>query len=197
MNKKTIITLTLALVCSTSISFAQKFKIIEGKKDALKGSTQINTVFDYSNLSVGKYDNEADYIEKKKTDYNNKESGRGNRWEKSWNSDREKRYEPQFIELFNKNGEGMKAGKFSDAPYTMTIHTTAIEPGYNIGISRANAETDGEIIITETGNPEKIILKISFKGAKGRTFGGGDFDTGLRISECYALLGKSLAKYLN
>lgn len=197
MNKKSLMVICTMLMLTTQLCFAQKFKVKEGDKSVLKGSTEINLTFDYSHFSVGKFDNEEDYIAKKKADYNKKESGKGDSWEKSWKADREERFEPQFTELFNKHGEGMKVGNFSTAKYTITIVTSSIEPGYNIGISRKNADVDGEVVVTETGHPDKVVLRISFTGAVGRTFGGGDYDTGLRVQESYALLGKSLAKYLN
>ena len=185
-----IAALFLMLAQTTS---AQKFKVKDGDISVLKDVKEFNVVFDYSHVSVGKFDNEEDYISKKKADYNKKESGKGNTWEKAWKSDRKKRFEPQFIELFNKHGEGMTVGDFANSKYTMTIVTTFVEPGYNVMVSRKNAEVEGEVVIAETTNPDKVILRISFTGAKGRTFGGGDYDTGLRIQESYALLGKSLA----
>ena len=42
-------------------------------------------------------------------------------------------------------------------------------------------------------NPSKVIAKINVENAKGRTFGGNDYDTGVRIAECYADAGKYLA----
>jgi hypothetical protein len=197
MCKKIWPVLGLLMFVLVANTFGQKFKVLEGNKEILKGQKEINVLFDYSHLAVGKFDDEADYITKKKADYNKKESGKGTTWEKAWKGDRTKRYEPQFIELFNKYGEGMEVGNFASAKYTMTVTTTFTEPGYNIAISRKNAEINGEIIITETGNPDKVVLKISYKGAQGKTFGGGDYDTGLRIQEAYAKLGKELGQYFN
>jgi hypothetical protein len=197
MNKINLIVITAILLLTTQLCFAQKFKVKEGDRSVLKGSTETNLAFDYSHVSVGKFDNEEDYIAKKKGDYNKKESGKGDSWEKSWRADKEERFNPEFTALFNKYGEGIKVGNYPTAKYTITVITSSIEPGYNIGISRKNADVDGEVVVTETGHPDKVILRISFTGAVGRTFGGGDYDTGLRIQESYALLGKSLAKFLN
>lgn len=79
----------------------------------------------------------------------------------------------------------------------MIVKTTFIEPGYNVHVSRKNASIDGELWIVETANKNNVIAKISFKGAPGRTFGGYDYDSGVRIQESYAVLGKSAAKFLN
>ena len=82
------------------------------------------------------------------------------------------------------------------AKYTLIFKTLAIEPGYNIGISRKNAEIDAEVWIVETDNRDKKVCTLSISNVPGGTAFGYDFDTGLRISEAYANAGKKLAKYL-
>lgn len=67
-------------------------------------------------MSVGKYDKESEYIEKKKAEYNSKEPGRGDSWEKNWVRDRKANFEPKFIELFEKSS-GMTVS--ADAKYTL------------------------------------------------------------------------------
>ena len=78
----------------------------------------------------------------------------------------------------------------------MIVKTTFTEPGYNIGVWRGNAEINAEIIIVETADRKKIVAKIKMDKALGRTFGGYDFDTGLRIGEAYADGGKALGKFI-
>ncbi|WP_232831764.1 hypothetical protein [Taibaiella helva] len=178
-------------------AFAQKIKVTEGSTDVLKGVSKLNLTFDYSDMSVGKFKTEAEYIDKKKGEYNKKEAGKGDQWEKDWKSDRTERYAPQFTELFNKSSDNLKVGEYSSEKYTMTVKTTRTEPGFNIAIARKNAEIAGEILITETANPSHVVLRLSFEKALGRSFGGYDYDTGFRIQEAYADLGKALGKYLN
>ncbi len=127
---------------------------------------------------------------------NKKESGRGDKWEKDWYSDRNRRFEPRFEEEFNKYCE-IKAGNYPTEKYTMTFRTVFTEPGFNIGITRKNAYIDGEVIIVETANPDKIIVKMEISNCPGRTFMGNDYDTGERIQEAYAMAGKGLAKYFS
>jgi hypothetical protein len=144
-------------------------------------------------MSVGKFEHESDYIEKKKAEYNSKEPGRGDSWAKSWISDRKMVFEPKFIDLFEKTSDmTVKA----TAKYTIIFHTTTTEPGYNIYISKKNAEIDAEATIVETANRSKIIAVIAVKNAPGRTFSGNDFATGERIAECYAVAGKKLSKFI-
>lgn len=184
--------LIMVLFCSPD-SQAQLIKTTSGDENILKGETTINIEFVYDGLSVGKYDKEADYIKAKTDEYNKKEPGRGDSWAKSWVSDRESRFEPRFINEFQ-DATGMTVKK--DAKYTLVFKTTSIEPGYNIVISRKNAEIDAVAWIIETGKPDKKLAEFTINNAPGRIYGGYDYDTGTRIQEAYAVSGKRLGKYL-
>ncbi|MBS1763438.1 MAG: hypothetical protein JSS90_00580 [Bacteroidetes bacterium] len=173
---------------------AQKIKIQEGNLKDLKGQTQLNVVYDYSNMRVGKFAKEEEYISKKTAEYNAKEPGRGDDWAKKWEGDRKNRFEPSFEELFNKKSSA-KIGNFADAKYTVKVHTIFTEPGFNVYVTRKNASINLEITVYETANPDKPICKITGIGFPGRTFGGYDYDTGLRISEAYAKAGKDLSGF--
>jgi hypothetical protein len=172
---------------------AQRIKTIEGDIAVLKGETTMNIEFTYNDMSVGKFEHESEYIEKKKAEYNAKEPGRGDSWAKSWISDRKMVFEPKFIDLFEKSTDMVVK---ATAKYTIIFHTTTTEPGYNIYISKKNAEIDAEATVVETANRSKIIAVISVKNAPGRTFSGNDFATGDRIAECYAVSGKKLGKFI-
>ena len=174
---------------------AQRIKIIEGDLAPLKNENKINTEFTYENLRVGKFDHEADYVAKKTEEYNKKEAGRGDRWAKDWVLDRKDKYEPKFNELFEKSSEMTVTGTKKDAKYSLIYKTTFMEPGFNIAISRKNAETNAEVWIVEAAT-QKVIAKLSVDRAQGRTFWGADYDTGGRIAECYADAGKALGKFI-
>ena len=174
-------------------TIAQKVKTTSGSDDILKPESSINIEFNYDNITVGKYKNEQDYITAKTEEYNKKEPGKGDTWAASWKRDREARYEPKFIELF-KLSSGMSI--ITDAKYTMIVKTISIEPGWNIGISRKNAEIDLEVWIVETANKSNKLATFTISNVPGGTAFGYDFDTGLRISEAYAKAGKSLGKSL-
>jgi len=186
----------LSMVTFSVSSYAQRIKMIEGDLSALRNEKKINTEFTYEHMSVGKFDNETDYIAKKKEDYNKKEPGKGDQWAKDWVTDRHHLFEPKFNDLFERESEISVTGSNKDARYTLIYKTTSMEPGYNIYISRKNAETDAEVWIVETANPSKVIAKISVENAKGRTFGGADYETGVRLAECYADAGKYLGKFM-
>jgi hypothetical protein len=185
--------LVMTTACLSLTALAQKIKLKEGSLDVLKNETSINIEFTYDNMAVGKFDKEADYVNKKKTEYNAKEAGRGDRWEKAWIDDRKNRFEPNFIELFTKHSELADSKK---AKYTLIFHTTFTEPGFNVYVTRKNASIDAEVLIVETANKSNVIAKLTLDNAPGRTFMGNDWDTGERISESYAKAGKSLGKYI-
>lgn len=172
---------------------AQKIKTNSGNPEILKAETTINIEFVYDNITVGKFKSEPEYIKAKTEEYNKKEAGKGDTWAASWAKDKAARFEPKFIELFNFNS-GMTESK--RAKYTLIFKTLSIEPGYNIGISRKNAEIDAEVWIVETDNRDKKVCTLSISNVPGGTAFGYDFDTGLRISEAFANAGKKLAKYL-
>lgn len=91
---------------------AQKIKLVDGDLFALKNEKQLNVAFTYDQLKVGKFDNEADYVQKKTTEYNQKEAGKGDTWAKAWKNDRKDRFEPSFVSLFNENSD-TRVGDYS------------------------------------------------------------------------------------
>jgi hypothetical protein len=179
---------------------AQKIKLESGDLDFMKGQTELKVEYDYQTVSVGKFKVEADYISKKKAEYNEKEPGSGERWETAWFNDRQERYAPRFEEemnlQFTKRGVNCKAGQGLDATYTVIFKTTFIEPGFNVGVARKNAYISGEAIFVETANPENVLTTVSIENSPGRDAFGYDFDTGLRIQEAYAKAGKELVYFI-
>ena len=186
-------TALLAILFFALQASAQKVKTTSGNEDILKTESAINIEFVYDNVSVGKYHNEQDYIKAKTEEYNKKEPGKGDSWARNWENDKESRFEPKFIELFKINS-GMNV--MTEAKYTLIFKTLSIEPGYNIGISRKNAEIDAEVWIVETANKTNKLATFTISNVPGGTAFGYDFDTGLRISEAFANAGKKLGKSL-
>lgn len=186
-------TALVALVFLSINTNAQKIKTTDGDLSILANESTINIEFIYDGMSVGKFDNEKEYIKAKTEEYNKKEPGRGDTWAKSWVADRASRFEPKFIELFQ---ESSSMTVKATSKYTLIFKTTSTEPGYNIVIKRKNAEIDAEVWIVETANKTKKIATITVSNAPGRMFGGNDYDTGSRIAEAYAVAGKKLGKYI-
>lgn len=94
------LSLALSFVFLLYSGFAgAQVKLVDGKLDAIKPGSKINTEFTYDNMGVGKFKAEEEYVNKKKKEYNEKEAGRGDRWAESWVADRKNRFEPAFNNL--------------------------------------------------------------------------------------------------
>ncbi|RZJ72504.1 hypothetical protein [Flavobacterium sp.] len=183
----------LLLLVVSSAAFAQKVKKESGDFKALKGITEFNLVFDYEGLTVDKFKSEEEFLADKMK--KREEKGTDEDFRKSWFGDRERRYEPKFIESFNKRFDGkVKADKnLASAKYTMKIQTIWLHPGYNIAISRSDSKLTARVTVFETANPSNVLLSVLYEKTPGSGAFGGDFDSGYRISEAYAKLAKELA----
>jgi len=187
--------LLLLLMVSIAYSgFSQSFKTEKGKIENLKGITEYDLVFDYQNLKVDKFASEDAFLKDKMG--KREEKGADEDFKTSWFADRVNRYEPKFIESFNKRfdkGE-IKVDKGTAAAYEMHIKTTWIYPGYNVGIARQPAKINVTVTIYEKKNPSNILYKGSIEKVEGNGAMGNDYNSGYRISEGYAKLAKILAK---
>jgi|WetSurSiteA1Bulk_404760.scaffolds.fasta_scaffold00373_2 hypothetical protein len=198
MKKNVLLVLIVGLFTGLCAN-AQKMVLKSGSFEFIKDQKTILVQYDYSNLGVGKYDKEEDYVAKKVEDYNKDEAGKGEKWKTDWYNDRSKRYEPKYELLFNENmaGRGLKCDKAaSDAKFTMTVHTTFIEPGFNVGVTRKPAYINTEMIFKETASGKEVAV-VTVQNCPGRDAMGFDYDTGYRIEEAYAKLGKSMASFIN
>lgn len=193
MKKNVIIWSICLLAIGIQSVFAQKIKRTDGDASELSSVKRMNTVYVYEDVTVGKF-TEKDYLDKKTDEFNKKEAGRGDKWRESWESDKIKRFPPNFNELFEKNSS-ITVGDFPKEKYTMTIRTTRIEPGFNVGVWRKNAEIDADVIITETAT-KRVVVAYNMLRAPGRSFGGFDYDTGFRIEEAFAKAGKEMGQYI-
>ena len=191
------ILLFTALLITTSV-LSQKAKVQKGDWSNLKGITAYNMVFDYSDLQIPKYDNEEEFLKDKMAKREEKEPGTGEKFKKSWFSDREEFYEPRFIETFNKKYKdgAVKVGKDLDTEYTMKIHTTMIYPGYNVGIVRHNSKLELTLSVYKTTNPDDVIFSVDYTKIEGQGNGGFDFNSGQRIADAYIIFGRAFAKHL-
>jgi hypothetical protein len=190
--------LSLFLLCATKATFAQFGGIAtpmcalqSGDIKVLNGVTKLNVTFSYEGLGVGAYRNEADYLDKKAKEYNEKE--KGDKFRASWEKAKTDKYPPHFMELFNKAGGKIGLiGKMNgtDADINLLVKTVFIEPGYNIGISKKPAFIDVEFIFTDKSGKE--LAKFFAKNAVGSQMSGFDFDTSSRVVESYGKVAKML-----
>ncbi len=192
------ITIIACALLASGIMNAQKWSM--GKDlSYLKGQKEIGLKFIYDNMTVGKKGKTEDaYIAEKTADNNKKEAGKGDAWAKSWKESRTRTYEPKFEELFNKSaGENLSGNrKNTSAKYTLIVHTTSTEPGFNVGVMKQAAYCDFEIMIVETANPQNVMSKGVLMKQPGSQVMGYDYDVSSRVQECYAKCGKTLGKKL-
>ncbi|NVO18788.1 MAG: hypothetical protein HXX13_03760 [Bacteroidetes bacterium] len=175
-NSTILLLLTMFLALA---GYSQKIKQISGNLTPLKGQKTINLEYSYDGVLVGDM-KESDYINKKVSEYNSKEPGKGDTWKVAWANDRKTRYQPKFEELFNKYlGEvGMiaKPGA-TDAQYTILVKTLMIEPGFNVGVVRRPAMIEADIMLMETANPGKVLSQSTVTRVPGSDVMGFDFDS--------------------
>jgi hypothetical protein len=198
---RTILT-SLMIVAMAFGANAQKMKLNSGSFKAMSGQPEVNVVYKFDDMMVGtgkRATKETDYVAKKVSEYNAKEPGRGDKWQKSWNADRESRFPGKFEALFNKmlkkEGIGIVSGA-DKAKLTLEVHTTMTEPGFSIPmIMTVPAAIDLTITLYETGS-DKPLGQMHLMGAPGNAFYGAAWDTGNRIQESYAKAGKSFGKWL-
>lgn len=196
---KTQLALAGALFLGVSPLLAQNLKLTSGSLAGLKGEQTLNLEYVYDGLTVGK-EPEQEYINKKVSEMNAKEAGKGDQWLVSWKGDRERRYQPKFVELLNKQFTEKKldvhAGKNPEAKFTLVLKTTMLDPGFNVGIMRRPAAVSTEVEVYETKERTKPVAVITILKAPGQDAMGYDFDTGQRLAEGYAKTGKELGKFL-
>jgi len=144
-------------------------------------------------MSVGDFSKEADYIKKKREEYNEKEKGSGEIWARKWEEDKTQKFEPKFILGFT-NLSKMTASK--DAKYTLIFNTKAMEPGYSIGVSKRNAGVDGTVTIVETANRTKKLAVLLVERPAENKWRGAAFDAGSRIADAYYLDGQKVGKFI-
>lgn len=199
MKKFLYASMITMVVTGMNCAFAQSVELKSGDVSVLSGQKTLNVEYDYSDFSVGKFATEKEYVDKKASEYNEKEAGKGDNWKKAWVDDRKNRFEPKFEELFNKGMEdaGLKAVQSRpDAAYTLIVRTKSVEPGFNVGVMRKNAHVDFKIDLVESANKSVKVAEFALRNVPGGQFGGFDYDTGVRIAESYAKAGKSLAAFL-
>lgn len=197
--KKLIVAVAALLISAASVN-AQKIKTVDGSPDVIKGDKNVNLVFTYENVKVGKME-EAAYIERETKERDEKEAGTGEVWAGKWQADKEERYPPKFVKLFNEYGGDYFGTNVvldaTDSKYTMKINVSWIEPGFNVGVMRKPAGTNMEISIFETAKPDDILYEATIINSPGADAMGMDFDAGYRIEESYAKAAKYFAKFLN
>lgn len=192
--KKIKFCLILAGILSGSLTgFSQEVDITKGDLSILKGETTINFEFTYEKMAVGDFSKEADYIKKRIEELNAKEPGSGDKWVVEWEEQKKNYFGDKFILGFTKQN---KMTYSKDAKYTLIFNTKALEPGYQVGISKRNAGVDGTVTLIETGKPEKKLAVLFVERAPETKWRGAAFDAKSRIGDAYYMDGQKVGKFI-
>ena len=180
----------------TATAFSQRFDIQSGSLISLKGITQFNTTFDYSEIKIHGYQTEEEYLLDKMKKRENV-AGKAEKFREDWFAYRTQLYEPAFINYFNKSFKKGKisAGVLPEAKYTMNIKTLWVYPGYNAGTAIEPAKITALITVKETLNPDNVLVAILFEKSIGLEHELGN-TLGDRISWAYEKLAKNLSMQL-
>jgi hypothetical protein len=193
--KKRYLFLMIFLV--TFLSYSQKVKVQEGNIKNLKGVKEYNLVFDYSNVEIPNFESEEAFLKDKMDRRELKGIGKGERFKKAWFGDREKYFEPYFIEFFNDYfvmKRKIKVTKNSTkSKYTMLVKTNFLYAGYHVGAFNERSKLKASIFIFETDNPNNILFSTKpIYIHNGRAH----YTSNIRMASTYGILAQTFAKYL-
>lgn len=209
--------LVCALALSLGMSFGQgagvivygmaagKTGLISGDVKSLDNVSKVNILFDHKDMLIGakggdegNYMTEVNYLTKKTTELEEKEKGRGVEFKESWEKAKTGKYPEKFEELFNKYGpeDINMGGKYngSDAKVNMTIKTTLIDPGWNVGVMKKPSFIDIEAIFTDKAGKE--LCRFFVKNVLGSNGTGFDYNIASRVVESYAKSAKMLVNVI-
>lgn len=180
--------------------FAQDMNVVQGNFDFLKDQTEINTEFDYSNFTMMKEKkSEAQYVQERTAELNEKTKGNGNIWQKKWVSAKESIWTPKFLEIANvvlaKDKKNMNFQEGLKTPYTLIVQTVWVYPGWDAGIMKQPAKVTTNLKFVETANKSNVLLEITSEEAPGDQWGN-NYSNESRIGEGYAKTAKSMSKLI-
>ncbi|MBE8724946.1 hypothetical protein [Flavobacterium hungaricum] len=192
--------LVLTLLFVSGAAFAQDIEIKSGDFAFLKDQKEINVEFDYSGFTMMKdKKTEAQYVEERTAELNEKSKGNGTIWSKKWSTAKESIWNPKFLELvnvvLNKEKKDVSFQEGLTTPYTLIVQTVWIYPGWDIAMMKQAAKVTTNLKFVETANKSHVLLEISSEEAPGDQYGS-QFSNESRIGEGYAKTGKSFAKLL-
>jgi hypothetical protein len=206
MKKIRYVILTGLFLLPGIYSFAQ-CKLTSGDISVLKGQSEVNLQFDYSQMAVGKFKTEDAYVDNRKTEMNKHKSGSGDDWADKWKNDKTDKYQPGF-----ERGMNMVLANFNfnarenavTAKYTLLVHTTFLEigtssvVGYGFGYAgHKDTYISVSVDVVETENPTKVLATIEMKRENSEYQGGwSDVDAGMRIQGSYTRAGQDFAGFI-
>lgn len=189
----------LLFIVSTAFGYGQIFKTDQGSLESISGVKRYNIVFEYAeNLKIPKYKSEEAFLEMHARKKDKKKLGTGDTFKKLWFANREKLFEPKFIQEFNffnlKEKQVTVARNVSDAAYTMVVKTSLIDPGNSNFFFKKDARLEVTIYIYKSDSPNQILYATEIVDVHSRGANKNDYD---RIMSAFAELGRGLSKHLS
>jgi len=174
----------------------QEIEIISGNPKYFKTTNRYFIRFDYSDLKIGGYENEAAYIEYMREDAELRRKS-ADEWEKTWFSNRTYVFEPKFLEVFHKySGSKIKLDpEAKEQKFVLKLHTQFIEIGFNRNFEKSPTYINVLVTLSEENGTEESLV-ISMKYVIGNEIMSSYSADFRRIEEAYAKCGKELAKYM-
>lgn len=153
MFRKILLIVSIVFI---TVGYSQRFKELEGKFENLSAVNSFKVEFNYEKIQVHGFDSEEDFLnekmEKRKADPDKAEN-----FKKEWFLNREKYYNPAFVNYFNTYFKKGECKIVDDSPYLMKVNLTWIYPGYAIEPAKLSATI--EFIDTTTS---KKLLVVHF-----------------------------------
>lgn len=193
MMRKSILFFALMFVSVTS--FAQRTtQAKDGNYSFLKGVKEVNVVFDYEGMTVGKDMTEQQYVEEKVAEKNKEKPGTGDEWRESWEKAKVNAFEPMFLKALNKrvNKSGLTFSQGDNAEMTLIVKITRIEPGFFSYAVNRKAEIDALLSFVSTGNNDDIKSQVVMT----KIYGTADPAVSSRIQYAFSVAGTMLGKYI-
>jgi len=193
MKKKYIVLTTIINFVFLSCIYAQDNALISGNMDFLKQEKSFNVEFSYESMAVGQFRTESEYIQKKVTEQNNSESGKGDKWLVKWNQKKVQDFEPNFLIYLNKKikkVDMLADTSLTNEKYTIIVKPYYLEEGWDVFVDSEPAIVRLQIIVCETIDKSKQVAEFRITGEyyKGSPIIGG----ALAFQEA----GKEFGKYL-
>ena len=174
----------------------QEIKILSGTPEDYKDASSYYIRFDYTDLGIGGYESETEYIAYMREDAELRRKS-ADEWEQKWINDRKSVYEPKFLELFSKHaGSKIKIDPNNKGQeFEINLHTQFIEIGFNRNFKESPTYINVMVTICNvTGATEPLIISMKYViGKEAMSSYSADFR---RIEEAYAKCGKELARYM-
>lgn len=152
MHRKLKLIIFISIVF-VSFSYSQRYQIQEGSFENLKDIKSFKAEFNYENIQVHGFDSEDDFL-KDKMEKRKSDPEKAANFKRDWFLNREKYYNPAFINYFNNYFKKEERKIVADSPCLMKVNLTWIYPGYAIEPAKLSATID----FIDTASSKKLLV---------------------------------------